>query len=244
MRLVAIRADFGGGKRGNVNRSLRIDFISDVSCPWCAVGLHALEAAIARLDDDVMAEIHFQPFELNPQMPPEGQDTGEHLMAKYGLTAEQLRQNTEAMEARGLAVGFVFGKGKRSRIYNTFDAHRLLHWAGLEGKQQALKHALFQAYFTDGRDPSSHEVLISVAEHVGLDKSRVLEILSGDEYAAEVRKQERYYLDMGVNAVPTVIFNEREMLRGAQSAEVYAQVLADVAGKQAEVDAKSNAKYS
>lgn len=215
-----------------MNRSVRVDFVSDVSCPWCAVGLHALEAALKRLDDNVRAEIHFQPFELNPQMPPEGQDTSEHLMAKYGLTAEQVRQNTEAMEARGLAVGFVFGKGKRSRIYNTFDAHRLLHWAGLEGTQQALKHALFQAYFTDGRDPSSHEVLIGVAEQLGLDRSRVLEILSGDEYAADVRKQQRYYLDLGVNAVPTVIFNEREMLRGAHSEDVYAQVMTDAAGKR------------
>ncbi|MGC2164745.1 MAG: DsbA family oxidoreductase, partial [Gallionella sp.] len=131
---------------------VRIDFVSDVSCPWCAVGLHALEIALARLDEDVTAEIHFQPFELNPHMVPEGQDISEHLMVKYGLTHAQLRQNTEAMEARGLAVGFTFGRGKRSRIYNTFDAHRLLHWADLQGHQRDLKHALFQAYFTDGRD--------------------------------------------------------------------------------------------
>ncbi len=225
-----------------MHSSIRIDFISDVSCPWCVVGLHALEAAIASLEPGVAAEIRFHPFELNPHMPADGQDIGEHLTAKYGLTPTQLRQNTEAMYARGLAVGFAFGKDKRSRIYNTFDAHRLLHWAWLEGRQLALKHALFQAYFTDGRNPSAPEVLISVAEQVGLDAMRAREILAGDEYAQEVREQERYYLDLGINAVPTIIFDQREMLRGAQTVEVYAQVLSSRAGKQAESTAEPDKK--
>lgn len=137
-------------------RKLRIDFVSDVSCPWCAVGLHSLEQALARLDGEVEAELHFQPFELNPQMAPEGEDVGEHIAKKYGMTAAQMAQNREGIRQRGEAVGFTFNMDSRDRIYNTFDAHRLLHWAELEGRQQALKHALFTAYFTDGEDVSSH----------------------------------------------------------------------------------------
>jgi predicted DsbA family dithiol-disulfide isomerase len=214
--------------------NIRIDFVSDVSCPWCVVGLYSLRAALAAVETDVTGEIHFQPFELNPQMPPQGQEIVEHLTAKYGLTREQLQQNTDAMEARGLALGFVFGKGKRSRIYNTFDAHRLLHFAGREGQQLSLKLALFKAYFTDGRDPSSHEVLIDVADQVGLNKSRVRNILEGDEFAREVRDQQRYYRDLGVNAVPTMVFNGRDALRGAQPVDTYVQVLSGIAREQCE----------
>ena len=178
------------------------------------------------------AEVHFQPFELNPKMPAEGQDISEHLIEKYGLTPEQYQQNTEAIRVRGEEVGFTFSIDKRSRIYNTFDAHRLLHWAGLEGRQLALKLALFKAYFTDGEDPSSHEILASVAEKAGLNAIRAREILSSDEYAKEVRERERYYLELGINAVPSVIINERQLIRGAQAADVFVQALRNVAVAQ------------
>ena len=215
-----------------MNTRIRLDFVSDVSCPWCAVGLQSLEVALAGLGEQVTAEVHFQPFELNPKMPAEGQETSAHLMEKYGLTREQYEQNTEAMRVRGEQVGFTFGIGKRSRIYNTFDAHRLLHWAGLEGRQLALKHALFKAYFTEGEDTSSHEILAGVAEKVGLNATRAREILSSGEYAREVRERERYYLDLGINAVPSVIINERQLIRGAQTAEVFAQALRNAAVAQ------------
>jgi predicted DsbA family dithiol-disulfide isomerase len=211
-----------------VNTRIKIDFVSDVSCPWCAVGLQSLEAALSQLGDQVTTEVHFQPFELNPKMPAEGQEISAHLMEKYGLTREQYEQNTEAMRVRGEQVGFTFGVGKRSRIYNTFDAHRLMHWAGLEGHQLALKHALFKAYFTDGEDPSSHEVLAHAAEKAGLNGTRAREILASDAYAGEVRERERYYLDRGINAVPSVIIDERQLIRGAQPADVYAQMLSDI----------------
>jgi len=212
-----------------MNARIRIDFVSDVSCPWCAVGLKSLEAALARLEGQVAADVHFQPFELNPAMPTEGQEISAHLMEKYGLTREQYEQNTESMRVRGEQVGFTFGIGKRSRIYNTFDAHRLLYWAGLEGRQPALKHALFKAYFTDGEDPSSHEILVKAAEKSGLNLTRARDIMSSDEYAKEVRERERYYLDRGINAVPSVIINERQLIRGARSADLYAQMLTDIA---------------
>ena len=215
-----------------MNTRIRIDFVSDVSCPWCAIGLKSLEDALARLGGQVTAEVHIQPFELNPGMPAKGQDVSEHLMEKYGLTPEQYEQNTEALRARGDAVGFTFRMDKRSRIYNTFDAHRLLHWAELEGRQLALKHALFQAYFTDGEDPSSHETLAGLAEKAGLDATSARDILSTDEYTKEVRERERFYLEQGIHAVPSVIINERHLIRGAQSADVFAQALRDIAAVQ------------
>ncbi len=208
---------------------MKIDFVSDVSCPWCVIGLKALEAAIASLDDEVKTEIHFQPFELNPQMPPEGQDITEHLAQKYGATPEQSEQTRAMIRARGEEVGFAFALDQRSRIYNTFDAHRLLHWAELEDRQLALEHALFRAYFTDGENPGAHEVLIRLAGEVGLDRARAKEILSSDAYAGDVRKQQRFYLEQGINAVPAVIVNERHLIQGGHPASVFEQALRRIA---------------
>ena len=214
-----------------MSTALRIDFVSDVSCPWCAIGLKSLEQAIARLDGAVQAEIHFQPFELNPQMPSAGQDINEHLAEKYGATPEQSEQTRAMIRARGAEVGFAFALDKRSRIYNTFDAHRLLHWAELEGRQLELKHALFKAYFSDGENPGAHDVLIRLARAVGLDAARAQAILESDAYADEVRRQERYYLEQGINAVPAVIVNERHLIQGGQPAEVFEQALRQIAAQ-------------
>jgi predicted DsbA family dithiol-disulfide isomerase len=208
---------------------MKIDFVSDVSCPWCAVGLKALEAALARVGPDVTAELHFQPFELNPQMGPQGQDIVEHITQKYGASAD-IGRSQEALAARGESLGLHFDFQRRSRIYNTFDAHRLLHWAAAEGRQQALKNALFAAYFTDGRDPSNHDVLVSVAASVGLDESRARQILASDEFGKEVRERERYYTGLGIQAVPSVIINDRHLIQGGQPVEVFEQALRQLAG--------------
>lgn len=214
---------------------MKIDFVSDVSCPWCVIGLKSLETALGRLGDQVAADIHFQPFELNPQMPAEGQDIGEHMAQKYGSTPEQSQRNREAIRARGAEVGFTFGMANRSRIYNTFDAHRLLHWAETEaqgtGLQRALKEALFTAYFTHGEDPSSHAVLARVAGEVGLNPQRAQEILGSDEYASSVREREKFYLDQGIHAVPAVIINDRHLISGGQPAEVFEQALRKIAAE-------------
>src|ERR1700744_3255527 len=172
---------------------MKIDFVSDVSCPWCVVGLKSLEVALARVGNEVVADLHFQPFELNPQMGPEGQDITEHIAQKYGSSAADIGRSQEGLKARGDALGFHFDFQRRGRIHNTFDAHRLLHWAGGEGKQQALKHALFTAYFTEGRDPSNHDVLVGVAASVGLDEARARQILASGEFAREVREREKFY---------------------------------------------------
>ena len=216
---------------GTANTRMKIDFVSDVSCPWCVIGLKALEQAIAQLGGGLNTEIHFQPFELNPQMPPEGQDITEHLAQKYGATPEQSEQTRAMIRARGEEVGFHFALAKRSRIYNTFDAHRLLHWAQLEGRQLALKHALFKAYFSDGENPGAHEVLIRLAGEVGLDAGRAREILASGAYAEDVRKQQRYYLEHGINAVPAVIVNERHLIQGGQPAQVFEQALRQIAAE-------------
>src|SRR5471032_1591157 len=193
---------------------VRIDFVSDVSCPWCVIGLKSLEQALDKLKDTAQAEIHFQPFELNANMVPEGEDIGEHIAHKYGSTEEQMAQSREAIRARGAALGFTFAMDKRGRIYNTFDAHRLLHWAELEGRQKDLKHALFAAYFAEGKNPSDHQVLVEIAVAVGLDGTRARQILESDLYAKEVRERERFYLEQGIHAVPAVIINERHLIQG------------------------------
>jgi len=204
---------------------MKIDFVSDVSCPWCAIGLQSLETALARVGEGVRAELHFQPFELNPQMPPEGQDIVEYLGQKYGVTPEQTRRNQETIRQRGAAVGFTFDTDKRSRVYNTFDAHRLLHWAELEGKQVPLKHALFEAYFTRGENPSDHEVLVRLAGVAGLDGARAHEVLAFDAYADEVRERERFYLDHGIHSVPAVIVDDKHLIQGGHPPEVFEQAL-------------------
>jgi predicted DsbA family dithiol-disulfide isomerase len=210
---------------------MKIDFVSDVSCPWCAIGLNALEKALERVNDVVAADIRFQPFELNPAMPPEGQDIDEHLAAKYGATPEQSARNRENIRERGESVGFTFGMGKRSRIYNTFDAHRLLHWANEEGKQKELKHALFKAYFTDGENPSAHDVLLRLAGEAGLDTARAKEILESDTYAQETREQEQFYLQQGIHSVPAVIINDRYLIQGGQPVEAFEQALRQIASE-------------
>ena len=211
---------------------LHIDFVSDVACPWCAVGLASLQSALGKLEGEVAADLHFQPFELNPQMGPEGQDVTEHLTQKYGSTPEQQAQTREAIRQRGAAVGFEFRKEGRGRVYNTFDAHRLLHWAGLEGgdRQQALKKALPKAYFTDGRSPEDHQVLADAAAQAGLDAARAREILAGDSYADDVRTQEQFYQGQGIHAVPAVVINDRHLISGGQPPEVFEQALRQLAG--------------
>jgi predicted DsbA family dithiol-disulfide isomerase len=208
---------------------LKVDFVSDVSCPWCVIGLRSLEAALAKVKGDIAVDLHFQPFELNPQMAAEGQDIAEHIAQKYGSSPPDIERSREAIRARGAEVGFEFNMQKRGRIYNTFDAHRLLHWAEMEGKQEALKNALFAAYFTEGRDPSDHAVLVEVARKVGLDARRAATILESDEFSTDVRAREKFYTDRGIQAVPSVIINDQHLIQGGQPAEVFERALRQLA---------------
>jgi predicted DsbA family dithiol-disulfide isomerase len=214
-----------------MSKRIRIDFVSDVSCPWCVIGLKALEAALLRVAGDVTADIHFQPFELNPRMGAAGENVAEHLEKKYGAAPADLERSRKVLRARGEELGFDFQMTRRERIYNTFDAHRLLHWAELEGRQQALQHALFAAYFTAGRNPSDPETLADIAAEVGLDRARAAQVLASGEYAAEVRERERFYLNKGIHAVPAVILNERHLIQGGQPVDVFEQAIRHVAAQ-------------
>jgi predicted DsbA family dithiol-disulfide isomerase len=221
--------NFAGSRR--MSQHLKIDFVSDIACPWCVVGLKSLETALERIGPEVAVDLHFQPFELNPQMPPEGEDVTEHVARKYGSTPEQAQSNREVIRQRGADVGFTFNMEKRGRIYNTFDAHRLLHWAEGEGKQRELKMALFDAYFTEGRNPSDRAVLLDVATKVGLDPTRAQQVLSSDEFARDVRERENFYQSHGIQAVPSVIVNDRHLIQGGQPPEVFEQALRQIASE-------------
>ena len=207
--------------------ALRIDFVSDVSCPWCAIGLKSLETALARIPEAAV-EFHVQPFELNPNMGKEGQDITEHIAEKYGSTPEQQEQSRDMIRQRGAAVGFTFAMDKRSRIYNTFDAHRLLHWAEEAGRQKDLTHALFDAYFTNGEDPSSHDGLLRAAERVGLDREAARQVLESDRFADEVRMLEQYWQQAGVRSVPAIVINQRHLISGGQPPEVFEGALRQI----------------
>ncbi|WP_295470997.1 DsbA family oxidoreductase [uncultured Pseudomonas sp.] len=213
-----------------MSQTLKIDFVSDVSCPWCVIGLRALEQALAELGCEVHAQLHFQPFELNPRMAAEGQDIKEHIAEKYGSTPAQIEAIHQTIRSRGAELGFDFAQGER-RIYNTFDAHRLLHWAELEGRQHALKNLLFQAYFSDLRNPSDIDTLAELAERAGLDRHRAEQILASDEFAAEVREAEQLWVGRGVSSVPTIVFNDQYGISGGQPVEVFVDAIRQILAK-------------
>jgi len=226
--LLVIAAGMNHPATATAPARVRIDFVSDVSCPWCAIGLLSLEQALARLDGRVVADIHFQPFELNPDMPSGGQDTETYVLEKYGADRQQLAQRREVICRRGAELGFAFGP--RERIYNTYDAHRLLHWAASEGRQAELKHALLRGYFTDSEDVGSRDVLARIAASVGLPEQRAREVLASGEYGDAVRAQERFYQERGIHAVPAVIINERHLISGGQPTEIFESALKQITG--------------
>ncbi|MBE7419645.1 MAG: DsbA family oxidoreductase [Ideonella sp.] len=212
-------------------KPIRIDFVSDVACPWCAIGLNALERAAERIGPALQIEWHFQPFELNPSMGPEGADTVQYLSRKYGISAEQIAQSQAAIRQRGAAVGFTFGE--REHVWNTFDAHRLLHWAGLQGSDhpRRLKHALLRAYHGEGRNPGDAAVLIELAAAAGLDADAAREVLASGRYADAVRAAERQWQQAGIHSVPAIVIDERHLISGGQPPEVFERALRQIAGQ-------------
>jgi predicted DsbA family dithiol-disulfide isomerase len=212
---------------------LQIDIVSDVSCPWCIIGYNSLQLGLAQLSKEVSAKITWQPFELNPNMPAEGQDINEHLGQKYGIDHAQIEQNRAAIKQRGLDVGYEFGHRGGGRIYNTFDAHRLLHWAKQENKQTELKLALFDLYFKESGNPSDHLQLLNTVSKVGLDADAAAAILSADTYAQDVRKEQQHYQALGISSVPAVIVNNKHLISGGQPADVFENALRKISQEQA-----------
>lgn len=213
--------------------SLRIDFVSDVVCPWCAIGLASLEQALLRLQGEVDAQIHVQPFELDPNTPREGVEVAANLKRKYGMSDAQLAENQERIRQRGAELGFSFDFNARSRTWNTFDAHRLLHWAAGEGdgRQLALKRALLVANFSEGCNISDHAVLAEVAAGVGLDAQRAGAVLAGGEFADAVRDAEKLFQGLGISSVPAVIVERKHLISGGQPPEVFERALRDIAAR-------------
>jgi len=217
-----------------LTRKLKIDFVSDVSCPWCAVGLGGFEQALARVQDEITAEVRFQPFELNPQMGPEGQDISEHLTQKYGSTPAQQADIRNTISQRGDEVGFTFNPDGRGRIWNTFDAHRLLYLAeteGAPGTQANLKRALLEACHTRSEPMADHAVLLACALQAGLDEARARAVLASDTFTDEVRERQQYFTSRGIHSVPAIVIEDRHLLSGAQPAESFEQALRQIASE-------------
>ena len=218
-------------------RTLHIDFVSDVFCPWCVVGLGGLTEALETLKGEgIEAEVRFQPFELNPQMPPEGQNIVEHVAGKYGSTPEQSAKNRAMITERAAEAfpGFEMRMGEDSRIWNTFDAHRLLHWAGevAPGKQAALKKALFHIHFTEGRNLTDAGELTAAAEAAGLDRAEAAEVLASGRYVDAVREAQALWRARGINAVPAVVVEGKYLISGGQPAGVFEEALRKMAGEE------------
>ncbi len=214
--------------------SVSIDFISDVVCPWCALGATALEQAIKNVAGDISVELTYKPFELNPDMPAEGEEAVEHLMRKYGRPAEDVAAGKAMQIARGEAIGFKFDLEKRSHFYNTFDAHRLLLWALREGRQVALKKILLRAYFAEGQNPSDRETLVRLAAEAGLDAAAAQDVLASGAFAEDVRELEMFYRQRGINSVPALVLDGRHLVSGSQSIEYYEQMLRQMATASAD----------
>ncbi len=206
-----------------MSHPLRIDIVSDVMCPWCVIGYRQLAQALDRTGTP--HEIQWHPFELNPQMPAEGQNLREHLIEKYGTTAEQSQHTRDQITALGAELGFDFRFSDDMRMHNTFNAHQLLHWAREQGRAHDLKMALFAAHFTDRRDLSDIEVLADIAGETGLDRETALDILRDQRFARDVRAQEGFWVNQGIRGVPAVIFRSRHLVTGAQGVENYVRIL-------------------
>lgn len=209
---------------------MQIHFISDVACPWCAVGLASLERALERIGPALQVRLHFEPFELNPGMAPEGADAAAYLKAKYGMDDATLARNRATLAERGAAVGFRFGE--RSRVWNTFDAHRLLHWAGLHSAatQHALKRGLLQAYHGEGRNPGERQVLLEAAAAAGLAADEAARVFDEGRFAEAVRAAEQRWQQAGIQAVPAVVIDQRHLISGGQPPEVFERALRQLGG--------------
>ncbi len=202
---------------------LRIDIVSDVMCPWCVIGYRQLTTALE--ENKVDHEIHWHPFELNPNMPAEGQDMREHLIEKYRTTPAQSDANRAQMTARGDELGFEFNFADGFRMHNTFNTHQLLHWANGEDRKNDLKQALFTAHFTNGRDLSDDSVLVDIAAEIGLDRDKAVAVLEDQRFAADVRQEQQFWAQQGITGVPAIVFDRQHLVTGAQGVDNYKQML-------------------
>jgi len=211
-----------------MKEKLKIDIISDVVCPWCTIGYKRLEKAISELGVEDQIEIEWQPFELNPDMPTEGQNVTEHITEKYGSTLEQQKESQQHMAEVGKELGFTFDYFDDMRMVNTFDAHVLLEYAKDFGKQTELKMRLTTAFFSERKNVSDRDILRQALLDVGLNAEEALAELDKEEARNEVRKSQAYWKNMGVNSVPTIVFNRKSAVTGAQPVDIFKEVLSEL----------------
>jgi|TARA_B110000091_G_scaffold125412_1_gene134804 predicted DsbA family dithiol-disulfide isomerase len=212
-----------------MRKHLKLDIVSDISCPWCIIGYQALNQALTKLAPAISVDIIWQPFELNPHMPKEGQEITEHITEKYGISVEQSEKNRDMIKQRGLELGYEFGNRGGGRIYNTFDAHKLLHWAKEYDKQTELKLALFDLYFKQNGNPNDHQQLLAVVKSVGLDNEVAQKILTSNKYEQDVRQLQSKYQSAGISSVPAVIVNDKHLISGGQPADFFEKALREIA---------------
>jgi predicted DsbA family dithiol-disulfide isomerase len=213
---------------------LRIDIVSDVMCPWCIIGYRQLAQALAATGTE--HEIQWHPFELNPEMPPEGQNLREHITEKYGATPEQSAQNRVQMTNLGTELGFEFRFEDDTRMHNTFKSHQLLHWAETLGRKHDLKMALFTAHFTEGRNLSDDAVLAEIAAEIGLDHAEAQAVLADQRFAIVVRDAQNFWIQQGITGVPAVVFDRQHLVSGAQGVENFTNILNQLAPAASETD--------
>ena len=202
---------------------LQIDIISDVMCPWCIIGYRQLEEALDATGTE--HEIRWHPFELNPQLPPEGQSITENFQQKYDSPPEKTRETMEMYAEIGAQLGFEFNLDDDSKMHNSFNLHQMLHWADQQGRKSDLEMALFAAHFTDGRDMSDIAVLAEVAEEIGLDRSEALAVLEDQRFASAVRDQQKFWIEQGISGVPAVVFDKQHLVTGAQGVDNFTRIV-------------------
>ncbi|CDF79399.1 2-hydroxychromene-2-carboxylate isomerase/DsbA-like thioredoxin domain [Formosa agariphila KMM 3901] len=211
-----------------MTEKLKIDIVSDVVCPWCAIGYKRLEKAITELGIQDQVEIEWQPFELNPNMPITGQNVQEHIEEKYGATLEQQKESQQHMTDVGAELGFTFDYFDDMRMVNTFDAHVLLEYAHKFGKQTELKMKLMTSFFSERKDVSDQSILKQALLDVGLNAEEGLALLDNSEARTEIKNKEKYWQQMGVSSVPTIVFNRKSAVTGAQPVDVFKSVLKEI----------------
>jgi len=205
---------------------VRLDIFSDPVCPWCYIGKALLDRALEQHPDHPFV-VEWQPFQLNPDMPPGGEDRRAYLEAKFGSKINAARAYAQ-VEVAATAAGVVIDFEQMPRMPNTLNAHRLIHWAGLEGRQSAAMSALFRAYFRDGRDIGEPEVLAAIGGEIGMDREMVARLLASDADLEPIREREAHARGRGINAVPTFIIADQHALQGAQPTELWGRVIEDI----------------
>lgn len=211
-----------------MNYTIKLDIISDVVCPWCIIGYNHLKAAIEQLGIEDRIEIEWQPFELNPDMPAEGENLRDHVARKYGSSAEESKNARIRIASIGAEHDFKFNYFDEMKMVNTFDAHLLLDYAKSMGKQTELKLRFFTAFFSEQKDVSNHKVLKQELVSVGLDPEEGMRWLNDAQRRSSVRSTEKQWQKMGVSSVPTVIFNGEHGVSGAHPVEGYKQILTEL----------------